>query len=149
LKHSSEYVTCEQHPLGARYLLWRIACSYCRSEINSRRSRAARSGKAIELSLVPYHLSWLKTSGTTAFITMRFPKREECGNVVRHEIGCSFAFCSVHIVFSVYTSFISIMLSIRWRKLVFTANYLGEWLEMATNHYRMQLQGEAADTRPA
>ena len=44
---------------------------------------------------------------------------------------------------AVYQLYLNQWLQIRWRKWM-TAHYLGDWLHQA-NHYRMQLQGDAAD----
>ena len=44
---------------------------------------------------------------------------------------------------AVYQLYLNQWLQIRWRRWM-TAHYLGEWLHEA-NHYRMQLQGDAAD----
>ena len=44
---------------------------------------------------------------------------------------------------AVYQLYLNQWLQIRWRRWM-TAQYLGEWLNQA-NHYRMQLQGDAAD----
>jgi putative ATP-binding cassette transporter len=47
------------------------------------------------------------------------------------------------VVLSVYQLYLNQWLQIRWRQWM-TTRYLGEWLHDA-NHYRMQLQGDAAD----
>jgi vitamin B12/bleomycin/antimicrobial peptide transport system ATP-binding/permease protein len=47
------------------------------------------------------------------------------------------------VVLSVYQLYLNQWLQIRWRNWM-TSHYLGEWLE-GPNHYRMQLQGDAAD----
>ena len=47
------------------------------------------------------------------------------------------------IVLAVYQLYLNQWLQIRWRRWL-TTHYLGEWLHGA-NHYRMQLQGDAAD----
>ena len=44
---------------------------------------------------------------------------------------------------AVYQLYLNQWLQIRWRNWM-TTKYLGEWLHDA-NHYRMQLQGDAAD----
>ncbi|RYF40314.1 MAG: ABC transporter ATP-binding protein/permease, partial [Cytophagaceae bacterium] len=49
----------------------------------------------------------------------------------------------VFIVLAVYQLYLNQWLQIRWRKWL-TTRYLGQWLNNAT-HYRMQLQGDAAD----
>jgi putative ATP-binding cassette transporter len=50
---------------------------------------------------------------------------------------------TVLVVLSVYQLYLNQWLQIRWRRWL-TTKYLGEWLHDA-NHYRMQLEGEAAD----
>ena len=50
---------------------------------------------------------------------------------------------TVLVVLSIYQLYLNQWLQIRWRRWL-TNRYLGEWLHGA-NHYRMQLQGEAAD----
>ena len=50
---------------------------------------------------------------------------------------------AIFIVLAVYQLYLNQWLQIRWRRWM-TAHYLGEWLHQA-NHYRMQLQGDAAD----
>ena len=50
---------------------------------------------------------------------------------------------TVQVVLSVYQLYLNQWLQIRWRSWM-TKDYLGEWLHGA-NHYRMQLQGDAAD----
>lgn len=55
-------------------------------------------------------------------------------------------FCVVaafFIVIAVYQLYLNQWLQIRWRQWM-TRHYLGEWLDQS-NHYRMQLQGDAAD----
>ena len=47
------------------------------------------------------------------------------------------------IALAVYQLYLNQWLQIRWRRWM-TTHYLGEWLHGA-NHYRMQLQGDAAD----
>ncbi|WOH67312.1 ABC transporter ATP-binding protein/permease [Bradyrhizobium sp. BWA-3-5] len=50
---------------------------------------------------------------------------------------------AIFIVLAVYQLYLNQWLQIRWRQWM-TKQYLGEWLHHA-NHYRMQLQGDAAD----
>ena len=50
---------------------------------------------------------------------------------------------AIYIVLAVYQLYLNQWLQIRWRRWM-TSAYLGEWLHDA-NHYRMQLQGDAAD----
>ena len=50
---------------------------------------------------------------------------------------------AIFIVLAVYQLYLNQWLQIRWRRWM-TSQYLGDWLHQA-NHYRMQLQGDAAD----
>ena len=50
---------------------------------------------------------------------------------------------AIFVVLAVYQLYLNQWLQIRWRRWM-TTHYLGEWLHDA-NHYRMQLQGDAAD----
>jgi putative ATP-binding cassette transporter len=50
---------------------------------------------------------------------------------------------AIFIALAVYQLYLNQWLQIRWRQWL-TKQYLGEWLHQA-NHYRMQLQGDAAD----
>ena len=59
------------------------------------------------------------------------------------EIGVFSVLASLAVVLSVYQLYLNQWLQIRWRSWL-TSHYLGEWLE-GPNHYRMQLQGDAAD----
>ena len=58
--------------------------------------------------------------------------------------SASFAILAAcYIALAVYQLYLNQWLQIRWRSWL-TSRYLGEWLHDA-NHYRMQLQGDAAD----
>jgi vitamin B12/bleomycin/antimicrobial peptide transport system ATP-binding/permease protein len=59
------------------------------------------------------------------------------------EIGIFSLLATCYIALSVYQLYLNQWLQIRWRRWM-TTLYLGEWLHDA-NHYRMQLQGDAAD----
>ena len=50
---------------------------------------------------------------------------------------------AILVVLPVYQLYLNQWLQIRWRRWM-TSKYLGEWMHDA-NHYRMQLQGDAAD----
>ena len=50
---------------------------------------------------------------------------------------------TAYIVFAVYQLYLNQWLQIRWRRFM-TARYLQQWLDQS-NHYRMQLLGDAAD----
>src|SRR6202048_4443630 len=59
------------------------------------------------------------------------------------EIGVLTVLAGSNVVLVVYQLYLNQWLQIRWRRWL-TSRYLGEWLHGA-NHYRMQLQGDAAD----
>src|SRR5204863_4085113 len=59
------------------------------------------------------------------------------------EFGVFSVLATLSVVLSVYQLYLNQWLQIRWRNWM-TSHYLGEWLE-GPNHYRMQLQGDAAD----
>jgi vitamin B12/bleomycin/antimicrobial peptide transport system ATP-binding/permease protein len=59
------------------------------------------------------------------------------------EIGIFSILAACYIGLSVYQLYLNQWLQIRWRRWM-TTRFLGEWLHEA-NHYRMQLQGDAAD----
>ena len=59
------------------------------------------------------------------------------------EIGYFCVLAAIFIALAVYQLYLNQWLQIRWRRWM-TDRYLGEWLDDA-NHYRMQLQGDAAD----
>jgi putative ATP-binding cassette transporter len=59
------------------------------------------------------------------------------------EIGIFSLLAACYIALAVYQLYLNQWLQIRWRRWL-TSHYLGEWLQDA-NHYRMQLQGDAAD----
>ncbi|MGU7665143.1 SbmA/BacA-like family transporter, partial [Escherichia coli] len=59
------------------------------------------------------------------------------------EIGVFCIIVTCYVALAVYQLYLQQWLQIRWRRWL-TRHYLGEWLHGA-NHYRMQLQGDAAD----
>ena len=60
-----------------------------------------------------------------------------------HELIIFCVLAAISVALSVYQLYLNQWLQIRWRNWM-TTQYLGEWLHDA-NHYRMQLQGDAAD----
>jgi putative ATP-binding cassette transporter len=93
---------------------------------------------AIELSLVAIDVmlnQWYNTFYNA------LQERNWHGFVVELAIFTVLASCSVAL--SIYQLYLNQWLQIRWRGWM-TRKYLGEWLHGA-NHYRMQLQGDAAD----
>ena len=65
-------------------------------------------------------------------------------DVFVREIGVFSLLAACFIALAVYQVYLNQWLQIRWRRWL-TGHYLGEWLDHSANHYRMQLQGDAAD----
>jgi putative ATP-binding cassette transporter len=119
-------------------IVWRIAAPYFRSEDKWAGRVLLAAVIAIELSLVAIDV--LINQWNNRFYNSLQDKNWD--NFVR-EVGIFtvLAFCSIGL--SVYQLYLNQWLQIRWRRWL-TNRYLGEWLHDA-NHYRMQLQGDAAD----
>jgi vitamin B12/bleomycin/antimicrobial peptide transport system ATP-binding/permease protein len=118
--------------------VWRIAVPYFNSEDKWAGRGLLAAVIAIELALV----------GTDVLVNQwrnRFynalQAKDWDGFVRENIIFCVLAAISVGL--SVYQLYLNQWLQIRWRNWM-TTKYLGEWLHDA-NHYRMQLQGDAAD----
>jgi vitamin B12/bleomycin/antimicrobial peptide transport system ATP-binding/permease protein len=118
--------------------VWRIAMPYFRSEDKRAGLTLLASVIAIELALV----------GTSVLLNQwrnRFYNalQEKDWNGFVREIIIFSVLAAVTVGFSVYQLYLNQWLQIRWRNWM-TTHYLGKWLHGA-NHYRMQLQGDAAD----
>jgi vitamin B12/bleomycin/antimicrobial peptide transport system ATP-binding/permease protein len=118
--------------------VWRIAAPYFRSEdkLAGRVLLAAVIG--IELSLVLINV--LLNQWNNRFYNAL--QEKDWDGFVR-EIGIFSLLATFYIALSVYQLYLNQWLQIRWRRWM-TSHYLGEWLQ-GPNHYRMQLQGDAAD----
>ena len=118
--------------------VWRIAAPYFRSE-DKWAGRALLSAViSIELALVAIDV--LLNQWSNRFYT---GLQEKNWDVFVREIGVFSLLATCFIVLAVYQLYLNQWLQIRWRRWL-TRHYLGEWLHGA-NHYRMQLQGDAAD----
>jgi vitamin B12/bleomycin/antimicrobial peptide transport system ATP-binding/permease protein len=118
--------------------VWRIAAPYFRSE-DKWVGRALLSAViVIQLALVAIDV--LVNQWQARFFNAL---QEYNWEVFVREIGvfCLLATCAV--VLAVYQLYLTQWLQIRWRRWL-TRHFLDEWLHGA-NHYRMQLQGDAAD----
>ena len=119
-------------------IVWRIAAPYFRSEDKWPGRLLLASVVAIELSLVAIDV--LVNQWNNRFYTALQDRNWD--NFIREiVIFTVLAFCSIGL--AVYQLYLNQWLQIRWRRWL-TERYLGEWLNEA-NHYRMQLQGDAAD----
>ncbi len=118
--------------------VWRIAAPYFRSEDKLAGRLLLASVIAIELTVVGINV--LLNQWNNRFYTALQEKNWD-GFVREIGVFCILAAC--YIALAVYQLYLNQWLQIRWRRWL-TSRYLGEWLHDA-NHYRMQLQGDAAD----
>jgi putative ATP-binding cassette transporter len=119
-------------------IVWRIAAPYFRSEDKLAGRALLAAVIAIELSLVGIDV--LLNQWNNRFYNA-LQERNWDGFV--REIGIFSLLAACYIGLAVYQLYLNQWLQIRWRRWL-TSHYLGEWLQDA-NHYRMQLQGDAAD----
>jgi len=118
--------------------VWRIAAPYFRSEDKFAGRVLLASVITIELLVVGINV--LLNQWNNRFFTALQEKNWD-GFVREIGIFCILAFC--YIALAVYQLYLNQWLQIRWRNWL-THHYLSQWLHDA-NHYRMQLQGDAAD----
>ena len=119
-------------------IVWRIATPYFRSEDKWAGCGLLASVIAIELTLV----------GANVMFNLwrnRFYNdlQEKDWHGFVREIVFFTVLATVAVLLGVYRLYLNQWLQIRWRNWM-TRTYLGGWLHDA-NHYRMQLQGDAAD----
>ncbi len=118
--------------------VWRIAAPYFRSEDKWAGRGLLAAIVVIELALVGNDV--LVNQWRNRFYNA-LQEKDWDGFVREIIIFCVLA--AVLVALSVYQLYLNQWLQIRWRNWM-TTRYLGEWLHDA-NHYRMQLQGDAAD----
>ena len=119
-------------------IVWRIASPYFRSEDKWPGRGLLAAVISIELALVAIDV--LLNQWSNRFYT---GLQEKNWDVFVREIGIFCLLATFFIALAVYQLYLNQWLQIRWRRWL-TRHYLGEWLHGA-NHYRMQLQGDAAD----
>ena len=119
-------------------IVWRIASPYFRSEDRWAGLGLLGAVIAIELGLVAIDV--LINQWNNRFYNALQDKNWD---TFVWEFGVFIVLASFSVVLSVYQLYLNQWLQIRWRSWM-TTHYLGEWLE-GPNHYRMQLQGDAAD----
>jgi putative ATP-binding cassette transporter len=119
-------------------IVWRIAAPYFRSEDKWPGRILLAAVILIELSLVAIDV--LLNQWNNRFYNA-LQDRDWSAFVQEALIFCGLA--AAFVVLAVYQLYLNQWLQIRWRQWL-TKRYLGEWLDDA-NHYRMQLQGDAAD----
>ena len=118
--------------------VWRIAIPYFSSEDKWAGRGLLAAVVSIELSLVAIDV--LLNQWNARFYNALQERNWE--SFVR-EIGIFSLLAACFIALAVYQLYLNQWLQIRWRRWL-TSHYLGEWLQ-GPNHYRMQLQGDAAD----
>ncbi|NOJ42418.1 ABC transporter ATP-binding protein/permease [Bradyrhizobium australiense] len=118
--------------------VWRISAPYFRSEDKWAGRGLLAAVIAIELAIVGINV--LINQWNSRFYNAL---QERDWDSFVSEIIYFSVLAAIFIVLAVYQLYLNQWLQIRWRRWM-TAQYLGEWLHDA-NHYRMQLQGDAAD----
>jgi putative ATP-binding cassette transporter len=117
---------------------WRIAIPYFRSEDRWTARLLLASVIAIELALVAIDV--LINQWNNRFYNAL---QERNWDVFVSELLYFSVLATIFIALAVYQLYLNQWLQIRWRRWL-TQRYLGDWLDGPT-HYRMQLQGDAAD----
>jgi putative ATP-binding cassette transporter len=118
--------------------VWRIAIPYFRSEDKWAGRGLLAAVVVIELAVVG--LNVLFNRWNNVFYNAL---QERDFNVFTYQLGYFTVLATIFIALKVYQLYLNQWLQIRWRRWM-TERYLGSWLADA-NHYRMQLQGDAAD----
>ena len=118
--------------------VWRIAAPYFRSEDKWAGRALLAAVIAIELALVAIDV--LLNQWNNRFYNAL--QEQELGQF-RQGNRLFLRAGAFYVALAVYQLYLNQWLQIRWRRWM-TTHYLGEWLHDA-NHYRMQLQGDAAD----
>jgi len=119
-------------------IVWRIAAPYFRSEDKWAGYTLLGAVVAIELSLVAIDV--LVNQWNNRFYNAL---QDHNWATFVYEIGYFCVLATFNVILVVYQLYLNQWLQIRWRQWM-TRHYLGDWLHQA-NHYRMQLQGDAAD----
>lgn len=118
--------------------VWRIAAPYFRSE--DKWAGLALLGSVVVIELATVAIDVLLNQWRNRFYNAM---QDRNWDVFVSELIYFTVIVTIFIAIAVYQLYLNQWLQIRWRKWL-TERYVGEWLQNA-NHYRMQLQGEAAD----
>ena len=118
--------------------VWRIAAPYFRSE--DKWAGRGLLAAVIVIELATVWINVLLNSWNNRFYNAL---QEHNWDSFVSELIYFTVIVTIFIVIAVYQLYLNQWLQIRWRKWM-TQHYLGDWLNNAT-HYRMQLQGDAAD----
>ncbi|ABD06540.1 ABC transporter-like [Rhodopseudomonas palustris HaA2] len=118
--------------------VWRIAVPYFKSE--DRRMGRILLATVVVIELAVVGLAVLFNRWNNVFYNAL---QERDYNVFAYQLGYFCVLAAIFIALKVYQLYLNQWLQIRWRRWM-TERYLGEWLH-DSNHYQMQLQGDAAD----
>jgi putative ATP-binding cassette transporter len=124
--------------LSTLAIVWRIAAPYFSSEDRWPGRILLAAVVAIELAIVG--ITVLYNSWNNAFYNAL---QEHNWSAFVYQLGYFCVLATAFILLAVYQLYLNQWLQIRWRRWM-TGVYLGDWLEGSV-HYRMQLQGDAAD----
>ena len=118
--------------------VWRIAVPYFNSDDKW-------AGRALLASVIAIELAMVGNAVLLNLWRARFYNalQEKDWNSFVHEMLVFCVLATVLVALQVYQLYLNQWLQIRWRSWM-TNKYLAEWMHDA-NHYRMQLQGDAAD----
>lgn len=119
-------------------VVWRLAAPYFRSE--DRRAGRALLAAVIVIELAIVAITVLINQWNNRFYNA-LQERNWDSFVFELLLFCALA--AAYILLAVYQLYLNQWLQIRWRRWM-TDQYLLHWLE-GSNHYRMQLLGDAAD----
>jgi putative ATP-binding cassette transporter len=119
-------------------IVWRLAAPYFRSNDKWAGRGLLAAVIAIELAIVA--ITVLLNQWNSRFYNAL---QERNWDTFVSELIYFSVLAAIFILLAVYQLYLNQWLQIRWRRWL-TERYLGEWLHNA-NHYRMQLQGDAAD----
>jgi vitamin B12/bleomycin/antimicrobial peptide transport system ATP-binding/permease protein len=118
--------------------LWRIAAPYFRSE--DKLAGCTLLAAFVSTELAGVGLDVMVNQWNNRFYNAL---QEKDWDVFVWEGGVFAVLASCNVVVAIYQLYLNQWLQIRWRRWM-TRRYLDQWLHDA-NHYRMQLQGDAAD----
>jgi putative ATP-binding cassette transporter len=119
-------------------IIWRLASPYFRSEDKWAGRGLLAAVIAIELSIVGINV--LLNSWNNSFYNALQDKNWDA---FVYQLGYFCVLATAYIFLAVYQLYLNQWLQIRWRRWL-TRTYLEKWLA-GSNHYRMQLLGDAAD----
>jgi vitamin B12/bleomycin/antimicrobial peptide transport system ATP-binding/permease protein len=118
--------------------IWRLARPYFFSE--DRWAGRILLGTVIALELISVGIDVMFNQWNNRFYNAL---QERNWDTFVYELGFFCVLATIYIVLAVYQLYLNQWLQIRWRRWM-TRQYLDHWL-VGSNHYRMQLLGDAAD----